>query len=302
MIKPAILTTLLLCAASAQVVPATPLGGDSVREVKLSDLARRQLPVTVSPNYQVQLTLPASVDAVIGNKPGLVRVTVLPAPLDRFVFLDALQPQGSGDLTIFVGGQPIKFKLSVDGKGQDGIREYAVRDETIATQASGPVAPQDTAPATKGPDKPATAAEGSLQTATAPSEQPLNTSQTVAPASSQPAARPHPIQANVGGAPVEASFDVGRDGDSLIVDYTLKSLADKALIVHQEDLRVMGGSASLPVDHVRPAALSVLLPGRTVTGRFRVQTPSNDVQLVWPMSNLASRASYAVQVGLSATK
>lgn len=312
-------------------------------EVTLDQLARAPKVITVSPAYQVVLRFPMPISGLSVQTERQKDYKITPMQNRQVFFIDAKVKSGEADMyAVLPDTSILPFRLVIKNQPA-GTRVYRVLGEgEVAQNSGGTVAATNTTPqarpATARPPAPATvpaprvapAATAQARPATGATTPraaaPAVTSQAQVPTlpagagaqarTTTPAAatRPAPVPAGQTGrsgtlvpapddTPLDYTLTARREGTALVIDYTLKSKATRALIVRYQDLRALkiaGGRLNLT--HLKTPQFGALLPGRTIQGTVRVESPVNSVILEWPMSNLATREHYSFNRVVSATR
>ncbi|MFC5849589.1 hypothetical protein [Deinococcus petrolearius] len=329
----------LALSSLALSVPAAAQTQQFVEEVPLEQLTRVPKVITVSPSYQVVLRFPMPISGLSVQTEKQKNYKITPMQNRQVFFIDAKVKSGEADMyAVLPDTSVLLFRLVIKnqaagqriirvlGEGevaQSGTAPATTGGRTATAPAPAPsTAPARTTAATARPTPPATRAAVTRTTAApaatprvpslpvstgAPSRPAITTTPrpaAAAPRTSQEnGSRTGGLTAAQSGAPLEYRLTTRREGTALVIDYTLKSKADRALVVRHQDLRVLTLSGGvLNVTHLKTPQFGALLPGRTIQGSVRVETPANNVVLEWPMSNLATRDHYNFRHLLAASR
>lgn len=117
-------------------LPALAAPPPAVLTVRTSELASRELSVTLSPHYEVVLQFPARVTLASSSDTTLFKVTVPPPPGDSLLLLSGGRAAGSASLTVIVDGDALLLRVQVDPTAKTGPRKIVVRDDEPANAAT----------------------------------------------------------------------------------------------------------------------------------------------------------------------
>lgn len=313
----------LTLSSLALSVPAAAQTRQYTVEVTLDQLARAPKVITVSPAYQVVLRFPMPISGLSVQTERQKNYKITPMQNRQVFFIDAKVKSGEADMyAVLPDTSILPFRLVIKNQPA-GTRVYRVLGEgEVAQGGTPPTATGGTAaggraatPAASAAPARAATAQPAARAAVPPTAAPrVPTLPVSGSAPSRPATAPAPQTAPTTqagglaaaqGAPLEYRLTARREGTALVIDYTLKSKAERALVVRHQDLRVLNLSGGvLNVTHLKTPQFGALLPGRTIQGSVRVETPANtnNVILDWPMSNLATRDHYSFRRLLAASR